>query len=596
MDSGDQNVNETAVTFLEPHQRKNGTHEKWWHINKKLFRFKLHFFLMGGALSTVLPFVAVFAKNTLGLSATSFGVVMTFQQFFFTLTKPTIGYITDYFNKLKAVIFVLAIGQGLFLFLLLLISPIQKEITAGNRSIHNNLSTIHACNICHKKNDSNTLKIPVNFNDDFATSKIQGEYLHKNDSRAYRLSNTSQDYKITVPFLCHSFEDINFGIFSETIMTRNIISYVNVSSSSNQSYFEISICTDSSKPSHASSVNKCLICCDIENSCFLIYDAMEENTTMLSKNGISDFQTYQFWLFAFLFVGVNVCINGIYTLSDTALCEGVQKNGGEFGKQRLFSCVGWGIGAVIGGFLTDYTNQYKANFVLFALISIIILWNIYKLDFVKPHISKNILKDVGNTMNSREFLSFQLGTIFMGIGLAFTWFYLLWFVTSIGGNRMVCGLVQTVQSFAGDVPFFFFSGWVLKKIGCFDILSLALMACSIRFIWYSQLQNPWMILPMEWAHGFTYGLFYAAMEYFAKKHSKPGTEATTQSVIFVTFDGLGAGIGNIMAGIGFDYLGGRKTFLCAGIFFGCCSLFTFSCTFFNRKRTAVVQNNNGEDM
>ncbi|GFV80332.1 MFS_1_like domain-containing protein [Trichonephila clavipes] len=267
--------------------------------------------------------------------------------------------------------------------------------------------------------------------------------------------------------------------------------------------------------------------------------ATEAKTTQIFKNDRSDFKTYQFWIFAFLFIGVNVCINGIYTLSDTALYESVLKNGDEFGKQRLFFCIGWGIGAAVGGFLTDYTNQYKANFIFFAFISLIVLWNIYKLDFVKPHFSKNILKDVGNTMNSREFLSFQIGAMLMGMGLAFTWFYLLWFVTSLGGNRVVCGLIQTVQSFTGDVPFFFLSGWFLRKIGYFNILSLALIACSARLVWYSQLENPWMVLPMEWSQGFTYGLFYAAMASFAKMKSKPGTEATTQSVIFGTFDGLG---------------------------------------------------------
>ncbi|GFQ87223.1 major facilitator superfamily domain-containing protein 6 [Trichonephila clavata] len=48
--------------------------------------------------------------------------------------------------------------------------------------------------------------------------------------------------------------------------------------------------------------------------------------------------------------------------------------------------------------------------------------------------------------------------------------------------------------------------------------------------------------------------------------SKPGTEAMTQSVIFSTHEGLGAGLGCVLAGIGFDYIGGHQTFFFASMF------------------------------
>ncbi|KAF8784013.1 hypothetical protein HNY73_011737 [Argiope bruennichi] len=48
-----------------------------------MVRFKIHFFLYNGALGATLPFVVVFAKERLGLAATSMGAVLTAQMFLF---------------------------------------------------------------------------------------------------------------------------------------------------------------------------------------------------------------------------------------------------------------------------------------------------------------------------------------------------------------------------------------------------------------------------------------------------------------------------------------------------------------------------------
>ncbi|CAL1274951.1 unnamed protein product [Larinioides sclopetarius] len=587
-----ETMDENCVTFLEPHGTKKNIQKKWWHINKKIFRFKVHFFLLGGGLSTVLPFVAVFARNTLQLSATSFGAVMTFQQFFFVLTKPMIGYITDYFNKLKLVIFLLAVAQGLFLFLLLLIPPLPIERMDANNMVTEDL----ACNFCYNLNTSVKIeKVSVNFEEYSVSNQTYDAYLAQERECYFLTDNSTVKSKnyglIRVPEVCHAIEQNSTSESpSYIIVTRNL---ADASLLANKTYLKTLVCNSSGfiNNSCAFSINKCIICCNTEGHCYAITDFhSKEIPTQTSKSFKNDFLTIQFWLFAILFVGVNACVNAIYTLSDTALYESIQKHGGEFGQQRLFSCAGWGLGAVVGGLLTDYTDNYHANFIVYAIISLITLWNIYKLDFVKPKNSNSILKDIGTTMKSAEFLCFEIGVLLMGIGLGFTWFYLIWFVTSIGGNRLLCGLVQTVQSFAGDVPFFFISGWVLKKIGYFNIMSLALFACAVRFLWYGHLHNPWLVLPMEWTHGMTYGLFYAAMASFAKKNAKPGTEATSQSVIFATFDGLGAGIGNIVAGIGFDYVGGRNMFFYTGIFFCCCSSVSLFLTYNFRTRNKPADN------
>ncbi|CAL1274952.1 unnamed protein product [Larinioides sclopetarius] len=574
----------TLITF------KKG---RWWHIDREMVYFKLHFFLLSGALGAVLPFVGVFAKERLRLSATSFASIMSVQQFLFVLTKPILGFITDYFNKLKVILLVLTIAQAGFLFLLLLVPPLPKGLIAHDSDaiINSSRQIVDACYFCNDRNNSsNVQKISINYTVSSKNIYFGIENVKCNSSEVMTSNSLEEYVKLIIPLECDPFKSIptNKNIKNQDPFGKQAVL------SHNERSLNFTLCGNTSKNSCVSSFEDCLLCCHHREGCYFMPNSLkeihvEQNLTTDDFSSQSDFATYQFWLFAILFVALNACNNGIFTLSDTACCESVEKTGTDFGKQRLWGCIGWGMFSPLGGFLNDYTGNYVATWILFVVLSSLALWNITKLDLVKPHISKHIMKDIGTIISSWEFISFQIGALLSGIGLGFTFFYLLWFITSIGGSSLLCGLIQTIQSFSGDIPFMFISGWLLRKLGYFNIVTFSLLACCVRFLWYSQLENPWLVLPIEWTHGITYGVFIAAMASFGKMSAKPGTEATTQSVIFSTFDGLGSGIGNIVAGVGFDYVGGHMMFLCTGTFYGFAAALSLVGTILTRNRVKKIK-------
>lgn len=90
------------------------------------------------------------------------------------------------------------------------------------------------------------------------------------------------------------------------------------------------------------------------------------------------------------------------------------------------------------------------------------------------------------------------------------------------------GIVMAVQCLGGELPFFFLSGWILKRIGHVYAMSLVLLAIGIRYILYSVITNPWWVLPVELSNGLTFGLFYASMASYASIIAPPGTATTVQ--------------------------------------------------------------------
>lgn len=90
------------------------------------------------------------------------------------------------------------------------------------------------------------------------------------------------------------------------------------------------------------------------------------------------------------------------------------------------------------------------------------------------------------------------------------------------------GLTMCIQCFGGELPFFFISGWVLKRIGHVNSMTLVLFAFGIRLCLYSVLTNPWWVLPIELMQGITFGIFYTTMATYASIVAPDGTAATLQ--------------------------------------------------------------------
>lgn len=90
------------------------------------------------------------------------------------------------------------------------------------------------------------------------------------------------------------------------------------------------------------------------------------------------------------------------------------------------------------------------------------------------------------------------------------------------------GLVASIQSFGGELPFFFISGWFINKVGHVNSMTLVLFTLGIRLTLYSVLTNPWWVLPIEFSQGITFGIFYATMATYANIVAPSGTAATLQ--------------------------------------------------------------------
>ncbi|KAG8180688.1 hypothetical protein JTE90_006246 [Oedothorax gibbosus] len=544
-----------SVSSQRPENKKILDEAPWWHIDKEMLRFKLHFFLFIGGLGTACPYIPVLARDSIGLSESSVAYILTVEQFLRIFSKPLLGFLTDYFKKLKATITILTVVSAILLFSLLTISRISNFKSEGS-TVESEFGTFKATNV----SSGNIVCNQININ---KTSEC--EY-HTNLFCSFESLKQKEIfvecYKVTVTKP------------NRTVVETKASTYngYNLTDLGNEHDLDI----------------LCSLCCNLTEDCYFIscFKSLKYNED--TKQGFSQFKTYQFWWFGVTLTFAYALASSLFTLSDTACCETVAKTRAKFGQQRLYGAVGMGAMAPIGGLLYDYTDDYLLSWIIMGLMLALSLWNLWKMDLVHPQFSQNILKDVGKVLRNAEFLAFALGVLLNGMGCGIILFYQVWFLTNLGGSRLLCGLVYTVQCFLGEIPFMFYSDWFIKKLGHSNILSFSLATYCIRFFFYSYLQDPWLTLPMEVVHGITHGLVCATVASYAKLSAKPGTEATTQSILFSTHEGLGWGLGCVLAGLVLHSIGGHQTFFYASILSGCGMFVNLFLTLLNSRRKKSV--------
>lgn len=104
--------------------------------------------------------------------------------------------------------------------------------------------------------------------------------------------------------------------------------------------------------------------------------------------------------------------------------------------------------------------------------------------------------------------------------------------------KTVQGLAQGIQCLAGEIPFYWLSGFIIRKMGHVNCMSLTLIAMACRMYLYTIVWNPEWIILIELLNGVSFALSVAVKMSYAKLMSPPDT---TNSVIGILglFDCVG---------------------------------------------------------
>ncbi|KAG0428217.1 hypothetical protein HPB47_024785 [Ixodes persulcatus] len=275
----------------------------------------------------------------------------------------------------------------------------------------------------------------------------------------------------------------------------------------------------------------------------------------------SAIKSFIFWLY-FIFVTVNYAAIGCAnSLTDAACFELLVSEGEDakdrFGRQRLWGTVGWGIFTAASGYLIDFCNEGREDGPPLMVADVAC---VYACDVKKHQSSTAIAKDVSKlVLRDGRVAVLLLDATMGGVLVGIVWQYHFWYLEQLGASSGLMGASVAVRSF-GELPVFFYAGWLIARTGHVFVLRAALLAMAATFGLYSVIVDPWVTLGVEVLLGLALGAFFSALPSYAEKIAPPGAEATTMGLVTGFFEGFGTALGGMIGGAGFQWFGARRTF------------------------------------
>ncbi|KDO17741.1 hypothetical protein SPRG_16632 [Saprolegnia parasitica CBS 223.65] len=188
-----------------------------------------------------------------------------------------------------------------------------------------------------------------------------------------------------------------------------------------------------------------------------------------------------------------------WTLLDQAVLALVTQLGAEYGKQRLYGSIGYGLGAYATGLVV--TNY--------------------------------------------------------GIGWAFTITFLALDLYELsGGSAHIVGLATVCETLS-ELPAFYYADKLIYRLGTVNVLAMALLAYGARLAYYALMTNAWYALPFELLHGCTYGLAWAASTKYVYAEAPAGAEGFVLGLLSAVQGGVGRGLATLVGGHVYNANGAR---------------------------------------
>ncbi len=277
---------------------------------------------------------------------------------------------------------------------------------------------------------------------------------------------------------------------------------------------------------------------------------------MLSALALSQMRVFGLLALA---VGAYAFFNApIIPLVDNSVLALLGERRSEYGRQRLWGALGWGLSAPLAGWLAGRFGQVWPFLVYFSLMIGALAVGALLPIHPEPG-THSFWSGARRLLSDRRWFLF-LGVVFIsGAGGSVISNFLFLHLADLGASQTVMGLALSVATL-GELPVLFFSGWMLRRWGARGLLVIGMSAYVVRALGLSLAAEPWQALALQALHGLTFSAVWVAGVSFAREMAPEGLGATAQGMMSSVVMGLSGITGSLAGGVLFEQFGGHVLF------------------------------------
>ena len=235
----------------------------------------------------------------------------------------------------------------------------------------------------------------------------------------------------------------------------------------------------------------------------------------------------------------------------------------QYGKQRVWGAIGWGVSGALLGFAIERTDL-RAAFYGYAIFMGLGWIMAGRLPVVAASIGSKFWSGLGTLMRQREWVIFLLAVFTSSIAGGMYNNFLFLHLDSMGATKTLMGASLVVATLS-ELPIFFYSDKLLARWGSRGVLILAMVALIVRMFAYAAMPAAWWVLPIHLLHGIAFSAMWVAGVANADALAPEGLGATAQGMFSAVTFGIGSATGALLGGLLYEDLGAVAMFRVAGV-------------------------------
>lgn len=240
----------------------------------------------------------------------------------------------------------------------------------------------------------------------------------------------------------------------------------------------------------------------------------------------------------------------IIPLVDNSVVALLGENKHHYGRVRVWGSYGWGIIALLAGWLLDTAGLpwlFNISLIIFAGM-VIVAW---RMEIRPVPLSGSFQSGFWELMKNRPWVWFLLVALAGGMSLSLFMNFLFLYLDSMGADGAILGYSLTLATLS-EIPIFLTANRFLKRWNAQLLIAIALLAFTIRAFAYVAMTAPWQVLIISLLHGLSFGIMWLAGVQYADDIAPDGLGATAQGMFGGVVMGLGSALGALLGGLLYD--------------------------------------------
>ena len=225
----------------------------------------------------------------------------------------------------------------------------------------------------------------------------------------------------------------------------------------------------------------------------------------------------------------------------------------SYGSLRMAGAAGWSFTGIIVGHYIDQVNTT----VIFAfsatslLLAFIFSFSLGKDQTNPTRVRASSMKDIRSVLANKTLIFLLIAVFLVSAGATTIWNFYSIYMKENGASASLVGFGISFQGLC-EIPFFYFSAKIISVLGMRRTLLFTVFATALRLFLYSIIKDPHAAIFIEVLHGISWSLFWVVCVESVNKLVQEEWRATGQSILYASYFGVGAIVGNFWTGYLYD--------------------------------------------